>query len=84
MDMHPYCKALLLMVLFSSLLIGCDNTPDEVPVNIPDSAFLYELIANGVDKNGDGLISYPEAEATEVLLIPPSGIQSQHQLYHHL
>jgi len=56
------------------LFAGCDNTPEEEIVQIPDSAFLYALIANGVDIDGDGQISYPEAEATEVLLIPPSGI----------
>ena len=56
------------------LFAGCDKSPQEEIVQIPDSAFLYALIADGVDKNGDGQISYPEAEATEVLLIPPSGI----------
>ena len=32
-------------------------------VNIPDTAFLYALIDEDVDTNGDGLISYNEAEA---------------------
>lgn len=56
------------------LFAGCSETIEEEIVPIPDSAFLHALIADGVDENGDGQISYPEAEATEVLLIPPSGI----------
>ena len=32
-------------------------------VEIPDNAFLNALIAEGVDSNGDGLISYAEAKA---------------------
>ena len=32
------------------------------------------LIANGADRNGDGLISYEEAAATAAIVIPPSGI----------
>jgi len=32
-------------------------------VAIPDTAFLYALIEEGVDTNGDSLISYTEAEA---------------------
>ena len=32
-------------------------------VSIPDTAFLYALIDEGVDTNGDSLISYSEAEA---------------------
>ena len=30
-------------------------------VSIPDRAFLYALIEEGVDTNGDSLISYSEA-----------------------
>jgi len=74
MDMQAYCRVMLKLILFSSLLAGCDNSTEEEIVNVPDSAFLDGLIADGVDKNGDGLISYQEAEATEALLIPPSGI----------
>ncbi len=32
-------------------------------VSIPDSIFLIALIDEGVDTNGDNLISYTEAEA---------------------
>ncbi|MHC5074686.1 MAG: C1 family peptidase, partial [Planctomycetota bacterium] len=39
------------------------------PINIPDTVFLYALIGQGVDLNGDSLISYTEAnETTELLL----------------
>lgn len=56
------------------LFSGCDNSTQEEIVHIPDSAFLDGLIGDGIDKNGDGQISYQEAEATLALLIPPSGI----------
>jgi len=46
----------------------------EEPVTIPDKAFLTELCNNGADKNGDGNISYPEAEALTRIVLPPSGI----------
>ena len=55
-------------------MAGCDKSTPEQIVNIPDSAFLGGVIADGVDKNGDGFISYPEAEATESIRLPPSGI----------
>lgn len=64
-----------MLFLVSSLLSGCDNTPEEVPVEIPDMAFLGALTTSGVDTNGDGQISYGEAEATEVIVLPPSGIE---------
>ncbi len=39
--------------------------PDSV--YIPDREFLYKLIDQGVDTNGDSLIIYAEAEAVKVL-----------------
>ena len=45
-------------------------------VNIPDTAFLYALIDEGVDTNGDRLISYPEAEATIYLHVNEKSISS--------
>lgn len=36
-------------------------------IDIPDQCFIDELIADGVDTNEDGLISYAEAEAVERL-----------------
>ena len=38
-------------------------------VNIPDTAFLYALIDEGVDTDGDGQISYAEAEAVKSLIL---------------
>lgn len=63
-----------MLVLAMCLLASCDRSGPEEMVHIPDAAFLNGLAASGVDKNGDGLISYREAEDTGVLLIPPSGI----------
>ena len=40
---------------------------DNQIVNIPDTAFLYALIEEGVDTNGDSLISYAEVEAVTLL-----------------
>jgi C1A family cysteine protease len=58
-------------------LSGCESAPDIVqlkihdpPINIPDPAFLNALIEEGVDTNGDGLISYTEAKAITSLEIP--------------
>ena len=44
-------------------------------MEIPDAAFLEGLVAAGVDADGDGLVSYPEAEGTRSLVLPPSGIK---------
>ena len=52
--------AILLTVLFLGLLKGFSQ--DSI-VSIPDTAFLYALIEEGVDKNGDSLISVLEAES---------------------
>lgn len=41
--------------------------PQESIVSIPDTAFLYALIEEGVDTNGDSLISQSEAEAITYL-----------------
>ncbi|MCK5694832.1 MAG: hypothetical protein KAI08_18325 [Bacteroidales bacterium] len=67
-------RLLAVLLIAIGLFAGCDNSTQEEIVQIPDGAFLYVLIVEGVDKNGDGQISYPEAEATEALLIPPEGI----------
>ena len=37
-------------------------------VDIPDTAFLHALIEEGVNTNGDSLISYSEAEASDIYL----------------
>ncbi len=66
--MQSVFRKISVLLIAIGLFVGCDSSKQEEIVHIPDSAFLYALIANGVDKNGDGQISYPEAEATEVLL----------------
>ncbi len=43
-------------------------------VTIPDKAFLYALIEEGVDKNGDSLIIYSEADVISSLNISGNGI----------
>jgi len=43
-------------------------------VYIPDTAFLYALIEEGVDTNGDSLISYKEAETIISLEVTERGI----------
>lgn len=53
-----------------SFLLGfgviCAVSQDSI-VSIPDTAFLYALIEEGVDANGDSLISYEEAEAVTAM-----------------
>ncbi|MEN8251657.1 MAG: hypothetical protein ABFS32_22240 [Bacteroidota bacterium] len=52
----------------------CEKEPGpNDPVEIPDDEFLRYLILDGVDTNGDGLISYGEAEkVTKIYLDPDS------------
>jgi hypothetical protein len=73
--MPSYFRKILVLIILIGLFVGCEKTKEEEIVHIPDSAFQNALIANDVDRDSDGLISYPEAEATETLLIPPSGIK---------
>lgn len=65
-----------LFFLFVPLLVlpQCSQSDHEEIVAIPDQAFLQALVEEGVDKNGDGLISYPEAEATLSIRLSPSNI----------
>lgn len=65
---------LVLGILLSGLICGCERSTPETPITIPDKSFLGALIANGTDSNGDGQISESEAEAMLSLVIPPSGI----------
>ena len=74
LNMSIHCRVLLYTFLLVWLFTGCEQSTPEVLVDIPDGAFLGALIAQGVDENGDGQISVPEAEATRSLRIPPSGI----------
>jgi len=72
--MSQVCRLLCLLILSSGLLKACEKSASETLVEIPDKGFLDALISFGVDKNGDDLISYEEAESIEALIIPPSGI----------
>jgi Leucine-rich repeat (LRR) protein len=49
------------------LLLAMAYSSNAQNVNIPDTAFLYALIDESVDTNGDSLISYAEAEAVTYL-----------------
>ena len=56
------------------VLVQCSQSDLEKIVSIPDQEFLHALLEEGVDKNGDELISYPEAEATISITLSPSSI----------
>ena len=58
----------------SLLLILSACQREEDIVNIPDNIFMATLIENGVDIDGDGLISYAEAEVRTYLNISNRGI----------
>jgi len=72
--MQAFIKIISVFLLIKILFPGCDNSTPVEAVHIPDAGFLDGLIAAGVDSNDDGLISYREAEASQSLVIPPSGI----------
>jgi len=58
-------------MLLLTTAIGLSNAQN---VEIPDTAFLYGIIEEGVDINGDRLISYGEAEAVTNLAVFKKGI----------
>jgi Leucine-rich repeat (LRR) protein len=60
--MKAVLKLLLLPIALIVLFTQCDKIHPEDPIDIPDRKFLTALIEEGVDTNGDGLISYAEAE----------------------
>jgi len=65
-------KIFFLLLPFVVILSSCEKkddgpNPDDI-VDIPDIEFLYALINEGVDTNGDSLISYGEAEAVDTLI----------------
>jgi len=63
--MKAVLKLLVLPLALIILFTQCEKEPEihpEDPIDIPDDAFLTALIEEGVDTNGDGLISYAEAE----------------------
>lgn len=75
MDMHQSFRKIFYALIFSGMLPGCEETPPESPVEIPDQAFLQVLIDLGIDTNQDGQISQEEAEVVHTITIPPSGIR---------
>ncbi|NQU88671.1 MAG: hypothetical protein HQ541_23255, partial [Mariniphaga sp.] len=56
-----------LLVLIVALFFQCKKEDFQPVVEIPDDNFLNALIEQGVDKNGDGIISPEEAEAVTYL-----------------
>ena len=59
-------------MFFASLFISCESDENESflnkdPVHIPDTEFFRDLIWNGVDANGDSIITYGEAAAITFL-----------------
>jgi hypothetical protein len=72
MSLRP--RFLYFFVLLLLVLVQCSQTSQEEIVSIPDSAFLQALLELGIDTNGDGLISYPEAEASISINLSPSNI----------
>lgn len=71
--MKALSKVLLLCLALILISAQCEKEPDPIdlngPVNIPDQAFLDALIEEGVDINGDSIISYGEAEAINILQV---------------
>lgn len=65
----------LLIFLFLLLFTQCKKDGDAAHVYIPDQNFLNELREAGVDQDGDGQISYSEAESTLSLFLGPTNIK---------
>ena len=54
-------------LILSMLVLTVEFVNKAQNVNIPDTVFLYALIDERVDTNGDSLISYAEAKAITYL-----------------
>lgn len=67
---HPF----LLLVFLLIVINGCNKIIQGERVNINDVHFLEVLISQGVDRNGDGIISEREAELINKIEIWPSDI----------
>lgn len=67
--MKTILRVFAIMFSLGLLFTQCEKEPEvnNDPVDIPDRAFLYALIEEGVDTNGDSMISYFEAEAVTTL-----------------
>jgi len=72
--MNSSFHRLLVLLLVQLLFSRCEqSTPGEI-VSIPDPSFLEALIEQGLDKDGDGQISIPEAESALAISLGPSNI----------
>jgi hypothetical protein len=67
-------RVALLLALAFYLNPQCIAQSDDDIVYIPDTAFLFALIEEGVDTNEDSLISFNEAEAVDALIVWNRGI----------
>ena len=67
--MKAVFNLLLLPLALIVLFTQCKKEPEIELVDISDDAFLNALIEEGVDTNGDGLISSEEAEAVISLYV---------------
>ena len=65
-------KAIIVSLSLVMLLSNCKKRLHE-PIYIPDKAFLDALIESGLDTNGDGWISYAEAQEINSLDIGLEG-----------
>ncbi|MEZ5069584.1 MAG: hypothetical protein R2751_01105 [Bacteroidales bacterium] len=68
-----------ILVFLGSALLGirtCQTEDDGPFAFFPDDALFQVLLDQGVDRNGDGLISLREAESVKTLTLPPAGIRS--------
>jgi Leucine-rich repeat (LRR) protein len=62
--MNPALKILLYILVLGG---GCQCNKQEQSIKISDDKFLSSLINQGIDKNGDGIISPAEAEVITTL-----------------
>ena len=72
MNIRYFISLPLFIALF--LMAGCQSGGETL--HIPDVDLLEALIEAGVDRNGDGEISFGEAERVTRLEFPPGGITS--------
>ena len=72
--MSLFFHRLLPLIVLQLVLFQCEGGSEEKVVHIPDPYFLEALIEQGIDENGDGQISIPEAENTQSIALGPSAI----------
>ena len=78
--MKAISKVLFLFLVLTLLFTQCESSSQpelfcDDCVDIPDDAFLKVLFEEGVDKNGDGAISFTEAEEVNDLYIRSAPIE---------